>query len=199
MEERKIELVNKVMELLSVGKTMPQTTHLIYTSEFSSEDKKQMFDILMSVGNYRIPKIKTSNYDDKPYTIMFIKDFLAFLTNPNNNLTKNELMTLMTIFLKIEEANSISNVLMNINQSAIAKKLGIDPRNMSYVMKGLQEKGIIKKNDGSLYINYNYFFKGSKAQYDNYKKVFDGINGNERNADYEGFNNYEEELFEMGN
>ncbi len=170
--KEEIELSNLVSKLYSINKGFKETINAIYAEDVTEDKKEKMLEIFISLTNTRRPKIPTTNYDNKPYTMIFIKDFLEFIMN-GNDLTKNEMKAILAIYLTIEEANAIANCLLSVTKKKLAEKSGMALPNLCRAIKGLAEKNVLKEtSDGSLYINYNYFFKGSKVQYDMYKQEY---------------------------
>ncbi|MGZ3633796.1 MAG: replication/maintenance protein RepL, partial [Parachlamydiaceae bacterium] len=115
-------------------------------------------------------------YDGKVYSLIFINEFLRFLRSPENNFTLSEFKLLLTIYELISNANSISNCLVGVKKKYLAEQAGIDYKNLSKVFKSLQAKNILKVDDnGSIYINYQYFFMGNSMNYDLYKIQYENI------------------------
>lgn len=71
------------------------------------------------------------------------------------NISQNELKVITYILEVMEFGNLIS-----INQTSIAKELGLHKSNVSYTFKRLVEKNILIKKDGHTFMNSNLFAKG---------------------------------------
>ena len=71
------------------------------------------------------------------------------------NISQNELKVITYILEVMEFGNLIS-----INQTSIAKELGLHKSNVSYTFKRLVEKNILIKKDGHTFRNSNLFAKG---------------------------------------
>ncbi|WP_206108893.1 replication/maintenance protein RepL, partial [Pantoea brenneri] len=71
------------------------------------------------------------------------------------NISQNELKVITYILEVMEYGNLIS-----INQTAIAKELGLHKSNVSYVFKILVAKNILIKENGHTFMNSNLFAKG---------------------------------------
>jgi len=71
------------------------------------------------------------------------------------NISQNELKVITYILEVMEYGNLIS-----INQTAIAKELGLHKSNVSYVFKKLVSKNILIKHNGHTFMNSNLFAKG---------------------------------------
>ncbi|MCY5740835.1 replication/maintenance protein RepL, partial [Salmonella enterica subsp. enterica serovar 1,4,[5],12:i:-] len=66
------------------------------------------------------------------------------------NISQNELKVITYILEVMEFGNLIS-----INQTSIAKELGLHKSNVSYTFKRLVEKNILIKKDGHTFMNSN--------------------------------------------
>lgn len=145
--------------------------HIILSTKYTPDQKIVYMNILDSIYKKDTKKVKTSNYDNKPYCITFFDDFLHFLCN--NNLSQNELKLCMAIYKILHAQNGFGNVLLNYSNESLASHTNINITNISRTLKGLCEKGIIKKEGGTLLLNYNFFFRGSKIEYDNYAEKYE--------------------------
>ncbi len=165
---------NEISKILNVNKHYKQSRNYIIKNEkYTNEQKIRFFEMLDVIYKKKNPEIRTSNYENKPYTMTFMKDFLYFLAN--NNLSQNEMKLCMAIYVILDESNTYGNVLLSVSNSIFAEKTNIDVSNISKTIKSLCEKGMIKRQDGAIYLNYQYFYRGSKVDYDRFKKQFDNI------------------------
>jgi predicted transcriptional regulator len=165
---------NQISKIININKHYkPCRDFIIKNENYSTEQKIRFFEMLDVIYRKKNTEIKTSNYDNKPYTMTFFSDFLNFLAN--NNLSQNEIKLCMAIYAILEETNTFGNVLLSVSNSMLAEKTGIDTTNISKSIKSLSQKGLIKKQEGALYLNYQYFYRGSKVDYDRFKKKFDEI------------------------
>lgn len=149
--------------------------YIILNENYSPDQKIKFINFLEVVFEKKAREVKTSKYDNKPYVQAFFNDFLEFLNN--NNLTQNELKICLAIFSILNDSNTYGNVLLNFNNKSLAEKTKIDSSNISKVIKSLEIKNILIKKDNSLFLNYNFFFRGDKIKYDLYKKNFDNLKG----------------------
>lgn len=121
-----------------------------------SDSKRNEIDDLMKSGtNIKV----TQNFNiDKKATVKagFV---LAFTSNLRQlaelNISQNELKVI-TLILEIMEFGN----LICINQSAIAKELGLAKSNVSTVFKKLRAKNILIEKNGHLFMNSALFQKG---------------------------------------
>ena len=165
---------NEISKILNVNKHYKQSRNYIIKNEkYTNEQKIRFFEMLDVIYKKKNPEIRTSNYENKPYTMTFMKDFWYFLAN--NNLSQNEMKLCMAIYVILDESNTYGNVLLSVSNSIFAEKTNIDVSNISKTIKSLCEKGMIKRQDGAIYLNYQYFYRGSKVDYDRFKKQFDNI------------------------
>ena len=93
---------------------------------------------------------------------------LAFTSNLRQlaelNISQNELKVITYILEVMEFGNLIC-----INQSAIAKELGLAKSNVSYTFKKLRNKNILIENNGHLFMNSSLFQKRIKSFFNNRK------------------------------
>ncbi|MGJ7914793.1 hypothetical protein ACI48D_04840 [Massilia sp. LXY-6] len=143
--------------------------HKIYTPE----QKIKFMNFLEVVYQKKGVEVKTSKYDSKPYVQTFFNDFLEFLNA--NNLTQNELKMCLAIYSILSESNTYGNILLSFNNKDLSAKTKIDVSNISKVIKSLEAKKVLVRRDQTLYLNYNYFFRGDKIKYDSYKKIYDNV------------------------
>jgi DNA-binding MarR family transcriptional regulator len=120
------------------------------------ELKKQEIAKLIEDGG-TVKVTQTFNLDKKA-TVK--ADFvLAFTSNLRQlaelNISQNELK-IITYILEIMEFGN----LISINQSVIAKELGLAKSNVSYTFKKLRNKNILIEKNGHLFMNSSLFQKG---------------------------------------
>lgn len=123
--------------------------------EINQEQKAKMAEAIENGGTVKVTQ--TFNLDRKS-TVK--ADFvLAFTSNLRQlaelNISQNELKIITYILEVMEFGNLIC-----INQSAIAKELGLAKSNVSYNFKKLRQKNIIVENQGHLFMNSALFQKG---------------------------------------
>lgn len=103
-------------------------------------------------------KITTIVQNDKKITLkeQFVMAFTSNLRAlAELNISQNELKVITYILEVMEYGNLIS-----INQTSIAKELGLHKSNVSYAFKKLVQKNILVKKDGHTFMNSNLFSKG---------------------------------------
>ncbi len=173
------EEVNNYFEELSKISNITKNSYeksreiIIMSVDFSNEDKLKMLKMLEVLYSKTSKKITTSNYDGKVYCQMFFEDFLNFLET--NQLSINELKVLFSIYKTLNEANIFGNVLLNLNQKSLSERTKIDPSNLNKVIKKLIDKKLLKKENKDIYLNYQYFFRGSKIDYDLYSEIYSNV------------------------
>jgi len=122
--------------------------------EFSDENVTEI-NKLQEKGDVKVTTIV--NTEKK----VSLKDqfVMAFTSNlralAELNISQNELKVITYILEIMEYGNLIS-----INQTAIAKELGLHKSNVSYVFKKLVTKNILIKQNGHTFMNSNLFAKG---------------------------------------
>lgn len=122
--------------------------------EFSDENVTEI-NKLQEKGDVKVTTIV--NTEKK----VSLKDqfVMAFTSNlralAELNISQNELKVITYILEVMEYGNLIS-----INQTAIAKELGLHKSNVSYVFKKLVAKNILIKENGHTFMNSNLFAKG---------------------------------------
>lgn len=175
-ENNHIEEVKKIISIHRNNNKLSRD-FIVKSSTYTADEKILYLDILDKLNSVNTGKtIKTTNYQGKPYALMFIKEFNAFLRSPENNFTAREMKVLLSIYEIIDEANAVSNCLISVNKHYICELAGIGITNFSPVMKSLQKKNILKTDKhGSIYLNYQYFFMGNSFNYDLYKNKYDNI------------------------
>ncbi len=146
---------------------------IINSNNYLNDDKLKMLEMLDVLYTKTYKKINTSNYDGKVYCQLFFEDFLNFLEK--NQLSINELKVLFSIYKTLNEANEFGNVLLNLNQKDLAEKTKIDASNLNKVIKKLIEKNLLKKENKNIYLNYQYFYRGSQVDYDIYSEKYSKI------------------------
>lgn len=165
--------LNEVHKIVNINKSYTASRDYIIKGNYNSNEKIQFLNILESLYiNKPSQKVKTTNYDNKPYLITFFNDFLEYLLK--SDLSKNELKLCFSIYSILEENNTYGNVLICATNELLSKKSGIDKSNISKVLKTLIQKDFIKKtDDGSIMLNYNFFYRGSKVDYDTFANKYD--------------------------
>jgi hypothetical protein len=123
--------------------------------EIEESKKQEMAKLIESGGTVKVTQ--TFNLDKKA-TVK--ADFvLAFTSNLRQlaelNISQNELKVITYILEVMEFGNLIS-----INQTVIAKELGVAKSNISYTFKKLRSKNILIENNGHLFMNSALFQKG---------------------------------------
>lgn len=169
-------ILNEVNKIVNINKSYTASRDFIIKANYNSTEKIQFLNILESLYiNKPSKKISTTNYDNKPYLITFFNDFLAFLIG--SDFSKNELKVCLAIYSILEENNTYGNILVCATNELLSKKSGIDKSNISKVLKTLIQKDFIKKTtDGSIMLNYNFFYRGSKVDYDIFTNKYDNNN-----------------------
>lgn len=123
--------------------------------EIEESKKQEMAKLIEGGGTVKVTQ--TFNLDKKA-TVK--ADFvLAFTSNLRQlaelNISQNELKVITYILEVMEFGNLIS-----INQTVIAKELGVAKSNISYTFKKLRSKNILIENNGHLFMNSALFQKG---------------------------------------
>lgn len=125
--------------------------------DFEIEESKKAEMAKLIEGGGTVKVTQTFNLDKKA-TVK--ADFvLAFTSNLRQlaelNISQNELKIITYILEVMEFGNLIC-----INQSAIAKELGLAKSNVSYTFKKLRSKNILIEKNGHLFMNSSLFQKG---------------------------------------
>lgn len=171
--------IQEVEKIVSIHKNSIKASRefVVRNTNYTADEKIMYLEILDTLNNVNVAgKFKTTNYEGKVYSLVFINEFLKFLRSPENNFTLSEFKLLLTIYEMITKADGISNCLIGVNKKYLAEEAGIDYKNLSKVFKSLQAKNIIKKDEkGSIYINCQYFFMGNSLKYDLYKIQYQNI------------------------
>lgn len=168
---------NDVLEfnkILNINKSYVKSRdYIILNKIYTPEQKVRFMNFLEVVYQKKSVEIKTSKYDNKPYVQTFFNDFLEFLND--NNLTQNELKMCLAIYSILNESNTYGNILLSFNNKVLSDKTRIDASNISKVIKSLEVKKVLVRKESSLYLNYNFFYRGDKIKYDLYKRTYDSI------------------------
>lgn len=146
---------------------------IINSNDYSNDDKLKMLKMLDVLYTKNTKKINTSNYDGKVYCQMFFEDFLKFIKE--NSFSINEFKVLLALYAILNESNIYGNVLLNLSKKTLSEKSGVDITNIGKIIKKLVEKEILKNEDKNIYINYNYFYRGSKVDYDLYGEIYSNV------------------------
>ncbi|HEX7936112.1 MAG TPA: replication/maintenance protein RepL [Paraburkholderia sp.] len=173
------EKLEQVKKIVSINKNNFKSSRdfIVKSSTYTAEDKIIFLDILDTLNSVnRKKKLVTSNYDGKPYSLVFINEFFSFLNNPENSFSLREIKLLMAIYKIIAEANAYSNCLISCHKNFLAETAGIDKTNIGKIIKSLEKKKILKVDiHGSIYINCEYFFMGNSMNYDLYKIQYQNV------------------------
>lgn len=145
---------------------------IIDSDNISNNDKKKLLNMLdTAYKNTRQKKVPTSDYDDKPYTQFFFREFNRFISN--NSLKMNELKIILSIYEILHESNTYGNILINASNKMLAERTGIAYSNINKDIKSLVNKNLlIKDENGSLFLNCKYFYRGTKTEYDVYNDLY---------------------------
>jgi predicted transcriptional regulator len=175
--------VNKYFEEINKLVNVAQSSYLktrqlvINNEKLDNNDKNTIMLMLDSLwATNRKDKLKSSDYDEKPYTQMFFSDLLKFIQT--SNLKMNEFKVVLGIYEILNEANTYGNVLINFNIKKLADKTGINYSNIFKDINSLVKKNILIKREDNLYLNYNLFYRGNKQSYDNYKDIYNELENN---------------------
>lgn len=172
-EEVGNKTLDEVNKIVNINKSYQASRDYIIKNNYTTGQKIQYMNLLEILYiNKPQKKVKTSDYDNKPYTITFFNDFLDFLIT--NDFSKNELKVCLAVYSILEENNTYGNILVSVNNELLSLKSGIDKSNISKVIKALIKKDFMKRTqDGSIFLNYNFFYRGSKVDYDRFKDKYD--------------------------
>jgi predicted transcriptional regulator len=175
-DNSQIEEVNKIVSIHR-NSIRSSRDFIVRNDNYTADEKITYLNILDILNKVNVGgKIQVTNYDGKVYSMVFINEFLSFLRKPENNFTFSEFKLLLALYEAITKANALSNCLVGIKRRSLAEQAGIDYKNLSKVFKSLQAKEIIKEaDDGSIYINYKYFFMGNTLRYDLYKIQYQNV------------------------
>jgi hypothetical protein len=173
------EEVNNYFEELSKISNITKNSYeksrelIITSNNYLNDDKLMMLKMLDVLYTKTFKRINTSSYDGKVYCQMFFEDFLEFLKEKSFSI--NEFKVLLAIYTILNECEKFGNALMNLSQKALSEKSGVDITNIGKIIKKLVQKDILKNENKNIYINYNYFWRGSKIDYDDYTKTYSSI------------------------
>jgi DNA-binding transcriptional regulator YhcF (GntR family) len=192
------EEVNKyaleVVKILSItnNKLTLAIDHVLTNKNYSAEDRVMLNKMINSLFKHNAKKIKTSHYDNKPYAQLFFNDFLAFINS--EKLSMNEFKLVLGIYSILEKSNTYGNILLSLDLHLLAEKTQIDYSNLNKIIKSLEKKKIIIKENKSLFLNYNLFYRGSMVNYDIYSEIF---NSKDKEKIKEKINNFIESCNEI--
>lgn len=163
----------ELSKLLNIAKNSYYRTRdiIIDSNEIENNDKKKLLTMLDSAYQKQKKALPTSDYDNKPYTQLFFDDFLEFINN--NNLKMNEFKVVLAIYKILHTTNTYGNILLNFNLQRLSEVAQVPYKNLNRTIKDLIEKDIIiKDKHNSLYLNCQYFFRGTKKDYDMYQDLY---------------------------
>ena len=186
-EEEVNKYVLEVVKILSItnNKLTLAIDYVLTNKNYSAEDRVMLNKMINSLFKYNAKKIKTSQYDNKPYAQLFFNDFLTFINN--EKLSMNEFKLVLGIYSILEKSNTYGNILLSLDLHLLAKKTQIDYSNLNKIIKSLEKKKIIIKENKSLFLNYNLFYRGSMINYDIYSEIF---NSKDKEKIKEKINNF---------
>lgn len=165
-----------ISKMLNIAKNNYHKTRdlIIDNTQLLNSDKKKILDMLDCLYQKKSKDLPTTDYEEKPYTQLFFRDFLSFIKT--ENLRMNELKIIMAIYDILEEKNTFGNVLLNASKKLLSDKTGINITNIQKDIKSLIAKKILIRDEyESLYLNYRYFFRGTKKDYDVYSGLYERI------------------------
>lgn len=177
------EEVNNYFEELSKISNITKNSYeksrelIIISNDYLNDDKLKMLKMLDVLYTKTSKKINTSNYDGKVYCQMFFEDFLKFLKEKSFSI--NEFKVLLAIYTILNESNIYGNVLLNLNKKTLSEKSGVDITNIGKIIKKLVEKNVLKNEDKNIYLNYSFFYRGSKIDYDLYTEIYNNTISND--------------------
>lgn len=146
---------------------------IIISSKYLNDDKLKMLKMLDVLYVKKHKKIINSNYDNKVYCQLFFEDFLKFIKESSFSI--NEFKILLAIYSILNDSEKFGNALLNISKKSLSEKSGIDITNIGKIIKKLVEKEVLKNVDKNIYLNYQYFFRGSQVDYDIYSEKYSKI------------------------
>ncbi len=148
--------------------------YVVKSDGYTGDVKIKLLDIIETSFSKKKQIVRTTEYDGKPYAMVFMDNLLDFIFK--NDFTKNEQQIIYAIYKVLNSTNSFGNVLISVNHQQLSQIANVNTTNISRIFKSLIGKGFLKKDKfGSIYLNYHYFFKGSKLQYDEYKEKYDAV------------------------
>ena len=186
-EEEVNKYVIEIIKILSItnNKLTLAIDHVLTNTNYSAKDRVMLNKMINSLFKYNAKKIKTSHYDNKPYTQLFFNDFLAFINT--EKLSMNEFKLILGIYSILEKSNTFGNILLSLDLHLLSEKTQIDYSNLNKIIKSLENKKIIIKENKSLFLNYNLFYRGSMINYDMYSEIF---NSKDKEKIKEKINNF---------
>lgn len=167
------EYFDELSKMLNIAKNsyLATRTLIINNDNIHNNDKNKMLLMLDSLYQRKPNQLPTTDYNDKPYTQLFFEEFLDFLKS--TNLKMNEFKVVLAIYEILNHSNTYGNVLINASNKLLSEKTGIAYSNINKDIKSLVNKNIlIKDENGSLYLNCQYFFRGTKKDYDIYSDLY---------------------------
>ncbi len=146
---------------------------IIISNKYLNDDKLKMLKMLDVLYVKKHKKIINSNYDNKVYCQLFFEDFLKFIKESSFSI--NEFKVLLAIYSILNDSEKFGNALLNISKKSLSEKSGIDITNIGKIIKKLVEKEVLKNVDKNIYLNYQYFWRGSQVDYDIYSEKYSKI------------------------
>lgn len=128
-------------------------------SRSASKSMENIADALQSKMDKTNSKVNTFVVNNKMHTINeYVFLFMANLKKIvlYYNLSRNEMLVILQLLEYMKFGNLIS-----VSNSKIARDIGIDPRNMTKLMKRIKETELIIEIDGNIYFNPHVACKGS--------------------------------------
>lgn len=171
-----LDYLQEATKIISLNeKSMKRARDYVITAEcYNGDEKIKIIDLIETSFNKKKKQLNTTDFDGKPYAMVFMDNLLDFIFN--NDFTKNEQQIIYGIYKILNKTNSYGNVLMSVSYQMLSDISKVHVSNVPRIMKNLIKKEFLKKDKyGSIYLNYHYFFKGSKVQYDEYKERYEAV------------------------
>lgn len=146
---------------------------IIISNKYLNDDKLKMLKMLDVLYVKTHKKIINSNYDNKVYCQLFFEDFLKFIKESSFSI--NEFKVLLAIYSILNDSERFGNALLNLSKKSLSEKSGIDITNIGKIIKKLVEKEVLKNVDKNIYLNYQYFWRGTQVDYDIYSEKYSKI------------------------
>ncbi|GAB3374751.1 replication protein [Massilia agri] len=150
---------------------------IILSDEYNGDQKLKMIEMIDVLYSNKRRELVTSDYDGKVYTQLFFSDFLKFINT--NDLTMNEFKIILAVYEMLKRNDKFGNVLLSCNLTSLAKAANVSYKNINKTITSLIEKNILTREEKDLYLNYKYFFRGTKLDYDLYKDLYNDLQAKE--------------------